>query len=229
MSRVYVHALTHGAFGPLRVGAVRIEAIRGDGVTALIERRAAAPPVSEASLREQHAVVEALWRRTDALLPVRYGAFIDESELLDLLRLRAGAFAEALDLVRGRAQMTLRFGTRAVPQGGVPAAAAGADPGGAAPGVAAASGAEYLEARRRAAAGPSLPPAADGVRAAGAGLAAAERYDGRLAPTVFHLVDEDRVAQYRRRVARAARALPPSAVVVSGPWPAFAFAPDLVV
>jgi hypothetical protein len=93
---------------------------------------------------------------------------------------------------------------------------------------AAASGAGFLRARREQLR--HLPPEAAVIRQELAGLAAAERMEagaGRLRLTVFHLVDRSAIAAYRRRASKLQEKLQPHVVRVTGPWPAFAFAPEL--
>lgn len=55
----------------------------------------------------------------------------------------------------------------------------------------------------------------------------AQAGDGRLRLTVFHLVGNDDLQPYRERAAALQSQLQPLEVVVTGPWPAFAFSPDL--
>jgi hypothetical protein len=45
--------------------------------------------------------------------------------------------------------------------------------------------------------------------------------------TVFHLVPLERLDVYRRRASGLQSMLPRHVVTVTGPWPVFAFAPEL--
>ena len=45
--------------------------------------------------------------------------------------------------------------------------------------------------------------------------------------TVFHLVPRERLDVYRQRASGLQSMLPGYAVTVTGPWPVFAFAPEL--
>src|SRR2546428_3359005 len=67
------------------------------------------PQVSEATLRAHDAVVRRLAGAVDAILPVRFGSLLSESGLADLLTARGRELSEALALVAGREQMTLRL------------------------------------------------------------------------------------------------------------------------
>lgn len=171
----------------------------------------APPPLSPEALRAHEAAVRAIADASPACLPARFGsAAADEEEMLRFARAREPELAEALSRVRGREQMTLRVhGTAAVPQ--PPPAGAGT---------------RYLEERRRARAVPELDP----LRAALADLVRAERverHDGGagLIASAYHLIDRGAAAQYRAAVERTAFA--ELRVSVSGPWPAWAFAPGL--
>jgi hypothetical protein len=90
------------------------------------------------------------------------------------------------------------------------------------------SGAAFLRARRERLG--RLPADARIVRTTFRDLAAASRLEageGRVRLIAFHLVDRDRVPEYRRRASMLQAHVKPHVVRVSGPWPAFAFAPEL--
>ena len=215
-SRVYVYALLGSRASVGRRRGTRIEVIPVGGMFAAVERLASRPPLSEAALRRQHEIVVELARVNDAVLPVRFGAFIDVDELAQVIRLRQDVLRRALQRVRGHDQMTIRlFGparTRAV----APAAA---------------TGTAYLRSRA-AAARPALTPAARAIIVAVSPVVSAQRIDagrsGGVQATIDHLVRRRSVARYRRLVETCvARMDAPPVVAVSGPWPPFAFAPDI--
>lgn len=215
-SRVYVYALLGSKATVERRRGTSIEVIPVGGMFAAVERLADRPPLSEAALRRQHEIVVALARVSDAVLPVRFGAFMDVDELAQVIRLRQGVLRRALQRVRGHDQMTVRlFGqarARVVPQSS-------------------ATGTAYLRSRA-VAARPALTPAARAIIAAVSPLVSAQRIDagrgGGVQATIDHLVRRRSVARYRRLVETcAARMDPPPVVAVSGPWPPFAFAPDI--
>jgi hypothetical protein len=223
MSHVYVVALTSHNSRPFSVNGHRIEFVEVDGVFAAIERRSAPPTVSEAELRSQHDVVNAIFDRVDDLLPVRFGAWIEKQELANIVGRQKAAIADALQLVRGRVQMTVRFLS--------PQPEARRDRGS---GERAASGTEYLQARR--AAELWMPEEAAALRSAVRDLIVAERVSAGAergatslgparfgsAPSLYHLISRDRVSTYRATT----QPFESAAVIVSGPWAPFAFAPD---
>lgn len=212
MSRLYVFALTSGRASPFTVQGHRIQFVEVDNVCVAVERRAAAPAVSERELRIQHAIVTAIFRRVEDLLPVRFGTWMDQQELSEIVAARKAAILEALDLVRGRVQMTLRFSSSLSPS---PERKSGADGSG--------SGTAYLQARR--VAHRDLPRSIGEVRVAVRDLVVAERISRgseAVAGAVYHLISRVDVRRYRS----ATRAFESPLLTVSGPWPPFAFAPE---
>jgi hypothetical protein len=215
MSAVYVYALTGRSAAPFAAHGHRIEFVEFGNVHAAVERSADRPAVSEAALRIQHEIVIRISASVDDALPVRFGARVEEDELGQLVAMRRDVIQRALDLVRGRVQMTVRIRGHEVSE----------DRTAASPTIAAATGTAYLEARRAAAARP-LTPMAMAVAAAVRHLAVSEKVDGpanRTSLTMYHLIDKHRVGDYHDALAP----LQSSTITVSGPWPAFAFAPDL--
>ena len=218
MSSLYVFALAAGKAGTFSAAGHRIEFVKADAVYAAVERLDQRPAVSEAALRTQHDIVARIAAKVDAILPARFGSLVDVEELERVVALRREAIRDALDLVRGRAQMTVRlFDAEAA----VPLARAA---------TAARSGTEYLQARREAAAGRALPQPVAAITAAVKDIVAAERSEagqGRVAATIYHLVDRAAVEKYKKRLA----AIPPGPdqqmMSVTGPWPPFAFVPEL--
>jgi len=168
-----------------------------------------APPLSAEAIRAHEAAVRSISDTAQACLPARYGACADdETALLAALSAREPELLEALELVRGREQMNLRVhGT----QGPL---SAGGGPG-----------TRYLEERRRSARLPELDP----LRSALAHLIRAERVERHEQPglvaSVYHLVDRGTSSEYQRAVERAQ--LEGLRLAVSGPWPAWSFAPEL--
>lgn len=215
--RVYVYALMDDRAGVRRIRGRRIEIVDVAGFQVGIERRSRPPALSEAALRVQHEIVMRLGRRAAATMPVRFGTFVGEDELEAILRRRRGTLRAALDAVSGRAQMTLRFFGGTKPHVPRPPAAQ--------------SGTAFLHARR-AAARPPISPEARAIQRALRTLVRAERIDGprgAVALTMHHLVDCSSVALYRERLRSAAAQHPKGAALkVSGPFPPFAFAPELL-
>jgi hypothetical protein len=223
MSDLYVFALAEQKVPSFTAAGHRIELVRASGasgVYAAVERNAARPEVSEAALRIQHGVVACIAKRLDAVLPARFGALVDARELDKVVSQRRDAIREALALVRGRDQMTVRLFDRHV-RPGPPAPSAAARPE---------TGMDYLRERKRAAAGRPLPELAASIAAAVRDIVAAERIEGgrgRLSATLYHLVDRPAVNAYAAALAAFQAEPGEHEITVSGPWPPFAFAPEL--
>lgn len=167
------------------------------------------PPLTVEALRAYDAAARRIAEACDACLPARFGASAEnEQALLELIKPREAELREALQLVRGREQMTLRIH-------GAPAPAQPAT----------GSGTRYLEERRRANKLPELDP----LREKLAGIVRAERIErhakeGFLA-SVYHLIDRGESARYTHLVQESV--LDKLHLTASGPWPAWSFAPGL--
>jgi hypothetical protein len=208
---LYLYAVLESP--PPAPAPARVRYVACAGLTAAVRDARAVPAPRTPALRRHAQVVHALWEASPALLPARFGALMaDEAELARALVPRRGALREALALVRGRAQMTLRvFATRGTPPAPPEAA----------------TGTEYLAGRAawwRAADVPGLAALLEALRP----LRAAERMERHgqppLTASVYHLVDRARVGDYRRLLARSRGRL---RVRVSGPWPPYAFAAEV--
>jgi hypothetical protein len=187
---------------------------RREGAIAAIAERVLEPSLpSEASLREQHAIVVDIWRRTGRLIPVRFGTVMSEADLTARVATAAPALARKLQQFHGRVQMTVRvFEDLSPPERG------------SLPGT---SGTAYLKALRDRAAAVSRLAAE--VRGPVESLVLEERLEsgrGPLRLSLFHLIAADDEAQYRAAL-DAFAGEGSRRVSVSGPWPPFAFAPEL--
>lgn len=214
MTGVYVFAFTERPMPAFTVGEHRVEFIDLGGVHAAIERLNERPTVSESSLRAQHDIVSRIFDSVDAVVPARFGALVDDPELRDILAARRSAIQDALTLVRRRVQMTVRFSDASE---STPVNDARRE-------SAAVSGTAYLEARRNAVR--TMPLLAGVVSRLVAEWAVAERSEpatGRAHATLYHLIDRSWVSRY----SDALSTLKSPGLTVSGPWPPFAFAPDL--
>jgi hypothetical protein len=199
---------------PLRlVGSGAVQAIAGE---------MAPPRPDPAALAAHDAAVRRLSALTPALLPSRFGQWLaDERALLDWLAAHASELAEALALVTGCVQMTLRVFSGNAPETPPPVAP---------PALDGSPGTHYLERRRREVERerslPEIAPLRDALRP----LLRGERIErpaaaGRLSATAYDLIDGGAVADYSRIVADAAPHLAGVRVTASGPWPPYAFAP----
>lgn len=216
----YVYALVDEKVPARRIRGRSIHAVAAGGVFAMAERAAAAPALSEETLVRQHEIVTALANRSSAILPARFGSLLADDELRRVIDLQRDRIREAFDLVRGCEQMTLRL----IGEGArdVPAAAAGA---GAGP-----PGTRYLK-QRRAAAGYPLPRAVSRISKALRPFVQAERSEpgqGGVRAMMYHLIRRGRTRAYVEAVAGVSDAVLPYTVKVTGPFPPFAFAPELL-
>jgi hypothetical protein len=211
----YVYALLDASVRATRPSIRGVEILEVGGIAAAVERRRRAPKTTETALRNQHRLVVELSDLADAILPVRFGTVVDLDELERVVGRRRGTLRKALRHVRGKRQMTVRVFGEASPshERGTPA-----------------TGTEYLLAR----AGPrseDLPAVAASIRSAVGSIVSDERIDalrGSIQVTMHHLVRRDRLERYRSIVTSTIAGVEaPQHVTVSGPWPPFAFAPDL--
>ena len=206
MATLYVYALTDTALDTWTDGDRTLESVPVDGFFAVSERRESPPALEEAEVRRQHSIVSRIAEAVPALLPARFGSLVNAEELAAIVRQRHPVIHQALDRVRGMAQMTVRF----------PA------PSTASPDGPPASGRAYLK-RRLKEASPPIPPrvaaALDAVRRFVVEESRKPADAGVLA--VYHLVRRPDVTSYRDGIGTV------PGMVVTGPFPPFAFAPDL--
>jgi hypothetical protein len=220
-SRLYVYALADRKLPHVKVHGRTIDCVPVGHIFALALRTDRAPAISEDALLEQHDVVLELAARARSILPARFGSIVDEEELGRIVMLRAAQLTAAFELVRDREQMTVRLlgGGDRIEQ---PAQSTGG-------GTEGGPGARYLR-ERRAAAGYPLPDAVPRLTAAVRDLIVAEKAEpGQrgVRAMLYHLIERGGSASYCRALARAAADIEPFTVKVTGPWPPFAFAPEL--
>ena len=225
--RVYVYGLL-GAIPhePLGVGIAGepLRVVKCGRLLAAVGDMAEAPPVSATTLREHDRAVRRLTALADAVLPVRFGSLVDdESEIARHLESAEEALESALDLVKGREQMTVRIYQQEEKRErgqSTPAEPERADVG---------PGARYLHARRRASAQETRSAALAALLPAVETLVSAERIESHetapLIASVHHLVERGQGAAYTAAVDMTAATLDRVRVVVAGPWPPYAFAP----
>jgi hypothetical protein len=183
---------------------------------------AEAPRLDAASLRGHDATVRQLAAAVDAILPFRFGALVaDEAQVVELLEPQAADYRDALALVTGREQMTLRiYGAAA----GVARRAVPPDGGAGGP------GARYLATRMRRRARRQSVPEIEPLRPALAAWIRAERAERHSTPplvaSVYHLVERGRSPEYLAALRGAVRRLVGIRVRASGPWAPYGFAPE---
>ena len=212
---LYVYALLGTGIAQPRLPGRTMEVIPVGGLFAAAERLRTRPALTEATLRRQHRIVVALSRLSPAVLPVRFGAYMTDDELPQIVRSRRAVLMRALKHVRGRDQMTVRIFGPALEV--LPASRPS-------------SGSDYLRARA-AAMRPVLTPGARALVKAVSSVVDAQHVSGSrggVQLTIDHLVRRSNVARYRRLLSSCVEELQPRLdVAVSGPWPPFAFAPDI--
>jgi hypothetical protein len=207
--------LGRGLSGPLR-------ARPSAGAFAIVERRADVPPAELGSLRSHQAVVSRVATLVPAILPVRFGTLLEQDALDEALHERDDDIAEALALVRHRAQFTWRRARREV---------RGARREERQTVRSASSGREYLRhAARTAGPADAAPPVAFRLlRDRLHSFVVRERFQpaaNGMPDTLYQLIEKRAIEPYRE-IADALTLTDP-AFTVSGPWPPFAFAPEVL-
>lgn len=218
-----VYAIVGRRLGRGSLAAVSRAGLRlvSDGPTSAIVADCDAPPAPTArALRGHDAVVRRMAKMAPAVLPARFGSVVDsDAALVAILRAWTEELQAALRLVEKHEQMTLRVFAPAP-------ARTRSEPDEQATGVAEDAGTRYLTRRAGAQAAPELEP----LRRLLAPIVTSERiarHDrGPLLLTAYHLVPRSAVAAYRRLLRRHAASLG-CRVVASGPWPPYAFVPEL--
>ncbi len=200
----------------------RLRVIRGATAAAVVAD-APAPVVSLAALRAHDRVVRGITRCVASVLPVRFGTtFASAGDVAARLGADTADWRAALRDVRQREQMTLRVYGAPAARRGTPTAT---------PRRTRQSGTAYLRQRADRIAEARRAPELDPLRQVLAGIIAAERvarHDrGTLLLTAYHLIGRGAAGEYRRTLATAMRQLGLRASA-SGPWPPYAFAPELI-
>jgi Gas vesicle synthesis protein GvpL/GvpF len=220
---------SHQAF--TRAKFPRLRLVTAGAVSAVVADCDGKPPLSAGALRGHDAVVRRVARVVRAILPARFGTILDsESSVVVLLERSAKDLREALALVEGREQMTLRLfagdggsGTTDRSGGKGMGGGKGGEKGDAP------SGTRYLLRRAREQATPAAPEL-ERLREVLKAIVTAERvvrHDrGPLILTAYHLIPRGGAPAYRRLLRRHATQLH-NRVVASGPWPPYGFAPEL--
>ncbi len=212
MSALTLYAIAdarpRGALGR-GIGGKPLAVVRAGGAHVVVERAAPAEP-SVATLRAHDRIVRRVARAAPAVLPVRFGTAVGDARALTaLLAPLEDALAAALAEVRECVQYTLRVhGPAAAPPKPDPRKGPGA---------------RFMAKRLAQRQAPEIAPVSaatkEWVRAA-----RIERHEGRgdHVATVYHLVPLRAARAYRAALARAD--VTEVRVVVTGPWPPYAFA-----
>ena len=221
---VYVYAIVGSPRNAGRVSSAagsRLRAVRSASTAAIVEDRETPAPTRR-MLQAHDRVVRRIAAVAPAVLPVRFGTTIPtDRALVSMLMSWSSDLRTALRLVDGCEQMTLRLFV-APAAAGEPTANR---PGDSDPGT------TYLTQRADAQSRARSAPEIDPLREALGPLLHAERVAPRRGSssslvTAYHLIPRGSSSQYRRRLQRRAAALGLRAVI-SGPWPPYAFVPEL--
>lgn len=218
MSRVYLYALVREAPKAAGRGITRepLRALRCGKLIAMVGAMKARPVVDEKRLKAHDTVVRRLAESSPAILPARFGSFLEESDLKETLHTRERSLLAALALVRDREQMIVRLSSTSSAPARPPST----------PRSSSSSGSSYLRTRRAelaaAQTAPELAPLhTDLVRAE-----RIRRHDRPpLIATAYHLIDRGTAAEYKKRTTAAAKRAK-LRIRISGPFPPYAFAPE---
>ena len=216
-----------------RANFPRMRLVTAGPVSAVVADCDAKTPLTARALRAHDAVVRRVARVAPAILPARFGTIVEsEASVVGLIERWSADLCEALALVDGREQMTLRvFGAAAttVDSGGTGGTGKTDKSGVEEVLDAEHPGTSYLLRRAHEQAAPAAPEL-ERLRAVLAPIVTAERIvrhdQGPLILTAYHLIPRGGAAAYRRLLRRHA-AEPGSRVVASGPWPPYGFVPEL--
>jgi len=213
-----VYALVAGRRVPatFRAGGTRFRLVGRGAIAAVVSDRLTPATPTAANMRRYDRTMRDLAVRFPALLPARFGTIVSEDELSFILSSRQASLARALASVRGRVQMTIRVvGAQSV--SGAKSAKSAAR---------ASSGRDYLTGKARAAAASRVVPEFAPIRRAVARWIRDERVDRRLGvASIYHLIPRVSAAAYQR-TAQTAALEAGIRLVISGPWPPYAFGAD---
>jgi hypothetical protein len=199
--------------GPLGTGIAggALSVVRAGGAHVVVER-APAPPPSARAIRAHDRIVKRIAALTPAVLPFRFGSVVtDAGALRTMLEPVGAAIAQALELVAGCVQYTLRVYGEAARDEAEPARGEG-------------PGARWLGVRLRARRVQEIAPVTEATAPYVRGSRSERHERPPLVASVYHLVPRSETRAYRAALSRSARALERVHVKTSGPWPPYAFA-----
>jgi hypothetical protein len=208
-----VYAITTGRQVP-DVPGILLRSIRVGALSALVSDTRRTPKATARALRRYQQRQAAMADQLPAMLPVRFGTVIEESEVAFILKSRSAALGSALRQVRGHVQFTMRIrAEQAAPDPARPVRTPRQ----------VRSGAAYLRARAADVARARHVPGFDPVRHAVARWVKDEQVVKQAGiASVYHLVPRRSAAAYARTLAAAADAAGVR-VIISGPFPPYAF------
>jgi hypothetical protein len=203
----------------------RLRVMTVDRIGAVVGELRRAPSPSVRNLRRYAAVVDSIASRVPAILPARFGTTVtDDDELTFVLHSRRSALRQRLRAVRSRAQMTIRLLESESDDGPFRSRSTVTGRARLRVGYGATQGTQYLRQRREIGARAKAVPAFEPIRAGIRRHIKDERIEKRGGVvTINHLVPRADVPRYRAAVERAARDNDVR-LIVTGPWPPYAFA-----
>jgi hypothetical protein len=209
--------------GTTGVGGERLRGVTVSGITAIVGELRRPPAATVGNLKRYAASIDRLAGIAASILPVRFGTcLVDRAELTVVLRARAAALKSHLRAVRGRVQMTVRLFDSPSRNAARPARARAGRPR-VQPANNTTRGTQYLKQRADAAAMRDVQAVAP-LRNAVRRYVRDERNEQRAGVvTINHLIPKRSAWAYRAAVERAA-ARDGTRLIVTGPWPPFAFA-----
>ena len=223
---ICVYALIGRAGTRLNVAGVTGEPLRtiaAGHVAAVAGEVRRVPAANVRNLRRYAAVVDALASRVPAVLPARFGTVIvDPAELTFILRSRAETFRRNLRHVRGRSQMTIHLFTEPEHRFTEPDHRVEERADAVARVRRAGEGTQYLQRKRAQRVAEEAIPSV--IEAAARRYVKDQQVEHRSGIIrIHHLIPRAMATGYRAAVERAAAAHG-MRVIVTGPWPAYAFA-----
>lgn len=213
-----VDAVPSGAAGKGLRGALSLRKLGGAYV--VVERRADVPPVEFGTLKKHQEVVSRLAKHVPAILPVRFGTLLEPADLEAAVQERDDEIADAFELVRRRVQFTWRMTPGRKADGERQKAPRRV--------TTPVTGTAYLRQAARAA-NPAPPAAFRGLRAGVAPLTVRQRYQpgtATLPEAMYHLVEQSEMRRYRAEAAAFSNTS--RLLAVTGPFPPYAFAPEIL-
>jgi len=205
----------------LRAEPLRL--ITSGPIAVLVGATVKPPKPYRANLERHDALMRQIASDVAAMLPARFALIVEDvHRLRALVEMSAGAFHDALRLVAGCEQMTLRVRApyeRPAAQGASRRR----------PAASRRSGTDYLLARAREFGIPQDADVKDLLRRLSS-MVHAERI-GRAHPgdasTIYHLIDRGRSSDYLAIVREFTADHPSNRVSASGPFPPYAFGPSI--
>jgi hypothetical protein len=217
---LYVYCLCDARPKPL--AGKKVTFVRCGRVYAAVAKVRRAPKPSSSALKAHDAVVRGLWRQGLGLLPVRFGSTVESAEVLtEKLEPFERELRGSLKAARDCDQMTLRVFSLRPPK-----------PSRVSPRNTKRPGTEYLRSRLAARDWSDGESALRLLKTSLQRLVREERVQRNQVPTpvtsVYHLVKRDRLDAYLRRALSEKFETDRYRLTVSGPFPPYAFAPEVL-